>query len=294
MQTLKEIEQLEQSRYGRPRPRHGLKLLYWFANDCLSLDQNNVLQLSCYPMNGDFGFHRFKNRYEIRGSKLLPDVNFPYYVVGNLSYLDASKFPKYVREDYTGSQDNSIIVSIDNKWVHTVYVTEHRERSSFSKYATYHISRHLIMIIRGLTLEEFLLRTGYSSLQRNIFPITPVNTPTYLSNPEPSCPTLPSAASSMPSITSSKNHDICIEIESPPTTRNNNTRRKWISNLPASSQDNQITSNHTPPIISSRSQDKDIESSPVSLMNSCEVTDDTQTFPTSIFGMVRCCICTIL
>lgn len=335
MKTLEEIDQLEQSKYGRPRPRHGLKLLYWFANDCLSLDQNNVLQMTCYPQNGDFGFHKFENRYEVNGFKLLPDVPYPYYVVGNLSYLQASKFPSYVTEDYTHSQDNSntdrVIVSVDDKWFHTVYVTQHRDRSTFSKHATYLISKHLIRIIRGLTLEEFLLKTRYSRPQTKIFPSIPEKAPTLRSNQEPSCPNLPTTSNSIPAITSSTNQDICIEIESQPTVKNNDiqlnnfaqdntgqilnnpklqplsqdnqtsstwaviaTSSTWISNLPRSSQDNQTTSTCPPTFISSRNQDTDIESSPVSQTNSCVVTDDPQPYPTNIFALARHCNCTIL
>ncbi|KAI5107666.1 hypothetical protein C0J45_1260 [Silurus meridionalis] len=165
MRTLEEIEQLEQSRYGRPSPRHGLKLLYWFAKNCLSFKQNNVMLSHCYPSKGHFGFHTFENKYERNGYKLLPDVALPYYEVGNLSKPTAQHLPSYVREDYTGLRDSSnkdrIIVSLNNKWLHSIYVTEHSDWSSFNKQATYCISKHLIRMIRDLTLEEFLLKTGY-------------------------------------------------------------------------------------------------------------------------------------
>lgn len=254
-------------------------LVQGMASSCctglvLSLDQNNVLQLSCFPKNGDFGFHLFENRYEISGGKLLPDVNIPYYVVGNLSYFKASKFPSYVREDYTGSPDKSnmdrIIVCTDNKWFNKVYVTQHRDRSNFSKHATYHISRHLIMIIKALTLEEFLLKTGYSRQQTN------------------------TTSSSIPAISHFTNQAFHFENESPPIMMNNNMQTNWISNLQPSSQDNQTTSTCTPTIIPSRKQDIDIESSPVSQMDSCVLTDDAQTPPSSIFGFERCSKCTIL
>lgn len=322
MKTLEKIEQLEQVGFGRPRPRHGLKLLYWFVHDCLTLDQNNVLQLTCYPKNGDFGFHIFENRYEINGDKLLPDVNFTYYVVGNLSYLKASKLPWYVREDYTGSQDNSnmdrIIVSSDAKWFHAVYVTQHKDRSRFNKHATYLISKRLIVILRGLTLEQFLLKTGYLKAQTNLFSTICVNTATYEYNAG-SFQNIPTIASSIPAITPSINQDTSIEMESPPITihsqanypAQDNTRKMiGIPNLQPTSQDNQKTFNWTTIDTSltcvstrqllhqdnrtastchpaSRNQDTDTESSPVSL-------DDTQTYLSRIFGMARRCNCTIL
>lgn len=334
MKTLEKLEQLEQTRFGRPWPRHGLKLLYWFVNDCLSLGQNNVLQLSCYPNNGDFGFHIFENRYEVNGDKLLPDVKFTYYVVGNLSYPNAFKLPPYVREDYTGHQDNSnmdrIIVSIDVKWLHAVYVTQHKDRSRFSQHATYRISKRLIMIIRGLTLEQFLLKTVYSKPQINNFSTIPVKTATYESNAKPSCQNIPTTSSSITAITSSINPNACIEIESPsimihsqpiypaqdnaiqifsipnlqPTSSQDNqtiskctkidTFSTSVSNLQTLPQDNRTTSTCHPAIITSRNQDTDTESSPVSQKYSCVMTNDTQTYFSSIFNMARHCSCTIL
>ncbi|XP_058242687.1 uncharacterized protein LOC131351309 [Hemibagrus wyckioides] len=167
MMMLEEIDQLKQSGFGRPQPRHGLKLLYWFATDCLTLDQNYALKLSCYPGNGDFGFHLFLNRYDRNGWKLLPDVTFNYYAVGNLSKRGAYNLPPYVREHYNKDINNSnkdrIIISSINMSVYTVYVTEHSDQSNFNKRATYQISTRLIMIIRGLRLDEFLQRTGYSN-----------------------------------------------------------------------------------------------------------------------------------
>ncbi|XP_027001898.1 uncharacterized protein LOC113642537 [Tachysurus fulvidraco] len=180
MRTLDEIYQLKQTRFGQPQPRHGLKLLHWFAKDCLTVDQNNAFHLRCYPGNGDFGFHPFQNRYERNGQKLLPDVTFPYYELGNLSKTAASNLPFNVREYYESynkmSNKDRIIVGINNKWFQTLFVTEHIDRSNFNKHATYQISRRLIMIIRGLSLDDFLRRTGYSTVQADSFYTINVNT----------------------------------------------------------------------------------------------------------------------
>lgn len=163
VETLNEITHLAQSRFGRPRPRHGLKLLYWFANDCVAPDQST---LQCDPENRDFGFHSFGNRHYRNAVKLLPDVNFPYYVVGNLNSPGANELPDYVREDYTGLQDGSntdrIIVSIvDDEWVDKVYVTEHDDQKNYNAQATYRISKGLLKFIRNLELQSFLEQTGY-------------------------------------------------------------------------------------------------------------------------------------
>lgn len=193
MKTLEEIAELEQSGFGRPHPRHGLKLLYWFANKCLSFNQDNAMQSCCYPENGDFGFHTFENKYERNSGKLLPIVAFHYYEVGNLSKPRAYNLPPYVRKDFTRTVCNSnmdrIIVSLNNMCFERVYVTQHKGRSNFNKDFTYHISKRLIMSIRGLTLGEFLLQTGYSKQEPISFP-TSLGKMSDLQFPCPAPPTI--------------------------------------------------------------------------------------------------------
>ncbi len=164
METLNELAQLRNTRFGQPWPRHGLKLLYWFANECISFENNNMLS-ECDPAEGDFGFHFFENRYDQYGNKLLPETNFHYYVVGNLNSAGAEDFPDYVSEDeYTdeyNSNTDRIIVSLDEEWFDKVYVTQHHDRSNYDPQATYWISRGLLMIIRRMSLEDFLKKMGY-------------------------------------------------------------------------------------------------------------------------------------
>ncbi|KAK2852255.1 hypothetical protein Q7C36_007456 [Tachysurus vachellii] len=211
MRTLDEIDQLKQTGFGQPQPRHGLKLLYWFAKDCLTFDQNNALHLSCYPGNGQFGFHPFQNRYERNGQKLLPDVTFRYYELGNLSKTAAYNMPLYVWEDYESynkmSNKDRIIVGVNNKWLKTLFVTEHSDRSNFNKHATYQISRRLIRDIRGLSLDDFLLITGYSTEQANSFYTINVNTQSTTSSSTRTQSTYTSATGT------SRNQDTCVTID---------------------------------------------------------------------------------
>uniref|UniRef100_A0A672KI07 Uncharacterized protein n=1 Tax=Sinocyclocheilus grahami TaxID=75366 RepID=A0A672KI07_SINGR len=156
--TLNELSQLRDNRFGRPRPRHGLKLLYWFANECISFDEDNNMLSECDPAEGDFGFHHFNNR--CYGNKLLDEEDFPYYVVGNLNSPGAEELPDYVSEDeYTDEHDSNtdrIIVSLDEEWFHEVYVTQHPARSNnYDPQATYRISRGLLMIIRRMSSQIF-------------------------------------------------------------------------------------------------------------------------------------------
>ncbi|XP_053535879.1 uncharacterized protein LOC108263012 isoform X1 [Ictalurus punctatus] len=165
--TLNELKRLEETGFGKPYPRHGLKLLYWFAHDCLYFDDDNEMCWQYDPEERYFGFHLFENRIDKNGDQLLPEVELDYYMVGNLRRAGADDLPDYVREDYIQNRNHSernmdrIIVSVDDEWFDRVYVTEHSDRTDFNKEATYCISRGLIMIIRRLTLENFLTETGY-------------------------------------------------------------------------------------------------------------------------------------
>ncbi|XP_053088223.1 uncharacterized protein LOC117596854 [Pangasianodon hypophthalmus] len=171
--TLNELKRLEKSGFGKLYPRHGLKLLYWFAHECLYFDAYNRMCWQYDPEEGDFGFHRFENRNDEHGETLLPDVNLEYYEVGNLRRAGADELPDYVLDDYNQNRDHSdsnmdrIIVSVDDECFDRVYVTQHSDRTDFNKKATYCISRGLIMIIRRLTLNNFLLKTGYLTLRKD-------------------------------------------------------------------------------------------------------------------------------
>ena len=59
---LTTVTDLTESGFGRPRPRHGLPLVYWFASECVAfLDQQGAMEARCDVETGDFGFHRFGN-----------------------------------------------------------------------------------------------------------------------------------------------------------------------------------------------------------------------------------------
>ncbi|XP_039511806.1 uncharacterized protein LOC120467094 isoform X2 [Pimephales promelas] len=178
METLNELSRLRDSGFGRPWPRHGLKLLYWFANDCVSFGKDNVMLSECEPADGDFGFHYFENRYDEYGDQLLPQMYFPYYVVGNLNSPGAEELPEYVSEDNSTDQHNSntdrVIVSLyEEEWFHQVYVTQHHDRSNYDPNATYRISRGLLMIIRRMSLDTFLEEMDYDTYIQPFLP-TPV------------------------------------------------------------------------------------------------------------------------
>ncbi|XP_029287813.1 uncharacterized protein LOC115008374 [Cottoperca gobio] len=180
------IEHLMNSGFGCPFPRHGLQLLFWFANHCVTCELNNcvvIMQLvsGCLPERGFYGFHLFGNIEE-----LLPVMNRPrkrkskrpvvYFEVGNLNtetYPASANLPTYVRENYDldGNFGNNnidrIIVryQVRTRVVETVYVTEHDGAAfgSFSTARTFEIHPELIQALQSpqLDLTAFLTQTGY-------------------------------------------------------------------------------------------------------------------------------------
>lgn len=165
VRTLNELSQLKETNFGQPDPRHGLRLLWWFANECV--DNVNGCMISLYnPADGHFGFHRFYNRIEEDEDRLLPMINLPYYEVGNLSY---GSLPKDVTANYNRNRADSnadrVIVRFQPNppSFDRIYVTQHSDQANFNANTTYRISHGLLKTIKSLRLEEFLRRTRNDS-----------------------------------------------------------------------------------------------------------------------------------
>ncbi|XP_076848431.1 uncharacterized protein LOC143494210 [Brachyhypopomus gauderio] len=158
--TLNELAQLKDKGFGKPYPRHGLNLLYWFANECIDIDTFGRLVPKFNLTHGVYGFHRFHNRIDDEETPL-PNQNIPKYEVGNLSAPGADKLPWYVRENYSRDLQNSnmdrIIVCLnDSGYLERVYIAEHTTQTNFSRSRTYRVSQGLLKIIRNLQREDFL------------------------------------------------------------------------------------------------------------------------------------------
>lgn len=104
--TLNELSQLKETNFGQPDPRHGLRLLWWFAHECVHIDMDNFMIALYNPAEdfGRFGFRRFYNRIEDDEDRLLPNNNLPYYEVGNLSF---GSLPHYVTLNYNSNRADS-------------------------------------------------------------------------------------------------------------------------------------------------------------------------------------------
>lgn len=160
--TLCNVSDLRESRFGQPYPRHGLSLLWWFANDYLdNIDQNGRMCARYHPKHGSFGFHKFHNT-----EGLLPRTHLTYYEVGNLStrHYHPDALPHAVNKNYDpdvpASNTDRIVASVDsfgNKvWFDKIYVTQHSDQTHFDQNRTYLISREIIEDIKNLTPGEFL------------------------------------------------------------------------------------------------------------------------------------------
>ncbi|XP_024254280.2 uncharacterized protein LOC112231751 [Oncorhynchus tshawytscha] len=132
---LSTIQDLKDSGFGRPPPRHGLKLLFWFANECVAFNHHGNMLVKCHPERGDFGFHYFGNFEEIL-PVLSRDRRESYFEVGNLNtetYSKAEDLPDYVSQDYGLSlgyrlcNKDRIIIRLKQGDVKATYVTEHKE-----------------------------------------------------------------------------------------------------------------------------------------------------------------------
>ncbi|TNN69332.1 hypothetical protein EYF80_020483 [Liparis tanakae] len=57
---LDSINSLKKINYGKSVPKHGLLLLYWFAN-IVEIDENNVIWMTFDPNTHDYGSHYYHN-----------------------------------------------------------------------------------------------------------------------------------------------------------------------------------------------------------------------------------------
>lgn len=126
IETLNTEEELKETGFGTPPPRHGLALIKWYVKNCID---NNMVAL-CNPMAGEFGFHEFHN-----SGSLLPPLKdkrtYLYFTIGNLHSTHSEDLPYEVRKYYDphnqlSNMDRVIVkLNMNKNKIEEIYISEH-------------------------------------------------------------------------------------------------------------------------------------------------------------------------
>ncbi|CAL8386410.1 unnamed protein product [Gadus morhua 'NCC'] len=163
---LNSINDLKKIPFGQSVPQHSLVLLHWFANT-IEIDNNDAIELTFEPNNGDYGTHHYGN-YE-RVLDRVPSGN-QYYTLGNINPMinnNRNSLPSYVVGDLNhllGREELNrarIIFShhILAHTTHQVFITQHYEvnqnrGSGYDPGHTYQITIDLLRELRVLSSDR--------------------------------------------------------------------------------------------------------------------------------------------
>ena len=162
---LNSINDLKKIPFGQSVPQHSLVLLHWFANT-IEFDNNDLIELTFEPSNGDYGTHHYGNyegvldrlpfgqRYYTLGN-INPMINnngnsLPSYFTGQINHLLGGEELNRARIIFTLSYRNTI---------GQVYITQHYEANQgqgtvYDPEHTYRISINLLRELRVFSLDQ--------------------------------------------------------------------------------------------------------------------------------------------
>uniref|UniRef100_A0A8C5FW09 Uncharacterized protein n=1 Tax=Gadus morhua TaxID=8049 RepID=A0A8C5FW09_GADMO len=151
--------------FGQSVPQHSLVLLHWFANT-IEFDNNDLIELTFEPSNGDYGTHHYGN-YEGVLDPLTPGQQ--YYTLGNINPMinnNGISLPSYVAGHVNhllgGEELNRarIIFSLlDQDTICQVFITQHYEANQglgtgYDPVHTYQITFNLLRVLRVFSLDR--------------------------------------------------------------------------------------------------------------------------------------------
>ncbi|KAL3053867.1 hypothetical protein OYC64_006240 [Pagothenia borchgrevinki] len=171
---LNSISDLKKINFGQSVPKHSLLLLHWFANT-VTIDEDDVIELTFDPDSGDYGSHHYGNFEGLLDT--LPRGNqYRYYTIGSLSQDQSMQLPSYVfrpSRQYEGENRDRIIVCVREqntgqqvfRRIDQVYITQHiPNHAEYDPAHTYSITTNLLRQIR-----EFSVGPNQLSYLRNRF-----------------------------------------------------------------------------------------------------------------------------
>ena len=145
--TLDSEQDLLKTGFGRPPPRHGLRLLRWYVKACLG----DNMEALCNPVAGEYGFHLFANEEDLL-PRLPDELPVGYFTIGNLHSPHAQDLPYDVRKDYDpddplSNEDRVLVKYMEStKRASDIFISEH-----YNKTRTYLIGPKLLASLRQPT-----------------------------------------------------------------------------------------------------------------------------------------------
>ncbi|XP_059894917.1 uncharacterized protein LOC132447911 [Gadus macrocephalus] len=162
---LNSINDLKKIPFGQSVPKQSLPLLHFFAST-IEFDNNDLIELTFEPSNGDYGTHHYGN-YEGVLDRLPPGQQ--YYTLGNINPMinnNGISLPSYVAGHVNhllgGEELNRarIIFSLlDQDTIGQVFITQHYEANQglgtgYDPVHTYRISINLLRELRVFSLDR--------------------------------------------------------------------------------------------------------------------------------------------